>query len=127
MNLLELFRTHAADAEQYAPGEWIYREGESGTLLFVILSGEAELTRRGASIARLTAPDFFGEASSLGAPVRGESARALTAARVLPIGPVRLAALGEKHPALREVLADAARRRNAANESGERSALAHRS
>jgi CRP-like cAMP-binding protein len=110
MNWLELFTTHAADAEQYAPGEWIYREGEEGTLVFVLLAGEAELLHRGRSIARLAAPDFFGETAALGEPARTDSARAATTARVLPIGPARLAQLAAKHPSILSVLADAALR-----------------
>jgi len=111
MTWLELFRNHAADAEDYSAGEWIYREGELGTLLFILLSGEAELSRRSGTVARLVAPDFFGESTALGAPIREDSARALTATRVLPIGPARLRALSDKHPSLEAVLAQAAARR----------------
>lgn len=128
MNWLDLFRTHAADAEEYAAGEWIYREGEEGTLLFVLLAGDVELSADGAVADRLRAPDFFGEASALGCVCRPDGARAATAARVLPIGPARLAALAEKHPTLRAVLAEAATRRSdLRSDAGAHRALANRS
>jgi CRP/FNR family transcriptional regulator, cyclic AMP receptor protein len=128
MNWLDLFHSHAADAEEFTAGEWIYREGEEGTLLFVLLSGAAELSRRGATIARLEAPDFFGEAASLGIPCRCDSARAVSAVRVLPIGPARLTALAEKHPTFHTVLADAFTRRGETRfESDERRHSAARS
>lgn len=113
MNWLDLFRTHAADAEEYSAGEWIYREGEAGTLLFVLLAGEAELSVGGVVASLLRAPDFFGEAAALGCTRRPDSARAASLVRVLPIGPARLQALAEKHPTLLAVLAEASRRRHA--------------
>jgi CRP-like cAMP-binding protein len=128
MNWIDLFRTHAADAEEYSAGEWIYREGEPGTLLFVLLAGDVELSQRGAHLVRLSAPDFFGEAAALGSIRRGESSRALSAARVLPGGPPRFSSLCDKHPALRVVLAAAARNRSAAvPETDEPTPLAQRS
>lgn len=128
MYWLDLFRTHAADAEEYAAGEWIYREGERGTLLFILLAGDVELSVDGSVADRLRAPDFFGEASALGCACRPDSARAATLVRVLPIGPARLKALAEKHPTLLAVLAEACARRNEArSDPDERPALATRS
>lgn len=111
MSWIELFRSHAADAEEYAAGEWIYREGEEGTLLFVLLAGEVELSIARAVATSLEAPDFFGEASALGCARRLDSARAATSIRILPIGPARLKAIAEKHPTLLAVLTEACRRR----------------
>jgi CRP/FNR family cyclic AMP-dependent transcriptional regulator len=44
-----------------APGETIIVEGEAGTEFYVILRGDAIVTRGGAEVGRVGAGDFFGE------------------------------------------------------------------
>ena len=48
-----------------APGERLMREGANGYSFFVVLSGEVEVTRAGASVVTLVTGDFFGEAAVL--------------------------------------------------------------
>jgi CRP-like cAMP-binding protein len=45
----------------YEPGEAIVREGETGTALYIILSGRATVEQGGNVLGELKAGDFFGE------------------------------------------------------------------
>jgi hypothetical protein len=75
------------DTETYEPGEPIFREGEAGSIGFLLLDGEIALEREGEPIGRIAAGELFGESALLGEPIREATARALTAARVVPLGP----------------------------------------
>jgi len=70
----------------YGDGEVVFEEGDPGEVLFVIHSGEVELTRRGTAgrriVARLGPGEFFGEMSV----VIGER----RSARAVAVGGVRL-------------------------------------
>jgi CRP/FNR family cyclic AMP-dependent transcriptional regulator len=51
---------------RYAPGEPVFREGDTGRSMYIIVSGQAVLSRRGESglrvrLVRLGVGDFFGE------------------------------------------------------------------
>ena len=61
--LTELART-TEDMEVPA-GKVLCKEGELGHEFFVIIEGEAEVTRRGKQLATSTSGDFFGEISLL--------------------------------------------------------------
>jgi CRP-like cAMP-binding protein len=71
--------------EQVEAGEVLIHEGEPGRHFFVLLDGEAEVTRDGEIVNRLAAGDFFGEISLL-------SDRAATAS-VATCGPARVAVI----------------------------------
>jgi CRP-like cAMP-binding protein len=56
---------HAFEDEVFPPGQRVLRQGLSGSALYVILEGEAVVSRDGDEIARLGRGDFFGEVSVL--------------------------------------------------------------
>lgn len=56
---------HTFDDEMFAEGQRVLRKGLSGTGVYVILEGEAVVSRDGVEIARLGRGDFFGEVSVL--------------------------------------------------------------
>ena len=70
----------------FAVGEAVFEEGDPGEVLYVIMAGEIELSRRGPTgrrvVARLGSGEFFGEMSV----VIGET----RAARAVAISPTRL-------------------------------------
>lgn len=77
-------------AVAFEQGQSIYREGESGRVLYVILEGQVELLRRGKDehehVARtLSAGQWFGEKSILDVQPRPTSARASMPSLLLPI------------------------------------------
>lgn len=58
-----------------APGAFLYREGESGTQLYVIIEGDVELTRAGRPIMKLRAGESAGQVSFLDRGPRPVTAR----------------------------------------------------
>lgn len=50
---------------EFAPGQYIVRQGQVGTGFYLLASGRARVTRGGEALARLGPGDFFGELSVL--------------------------------------------------------------
>ena len=70
------------------PGEFVFRQGELGTEMFVVRSGEVEILHEGdpdRPVALLEKGDFFGEMSLLEEVPRSASARARSAATLLRV------------------------------------------
>lgn len=93
----------------YGPGETIIREGESGNELFVIEQGTAEvLVRSGAeltaSVARLAAGQFFGEAALLRDEQRTATVVATSECHLLVISASAFRAAAELDPSIAERL-----------------------
>jgi len=70
------------------PGEMVFREGEQGRELFVVLEGEMEVQKRSRNgnevrLALLGPGDWFGEMSVLDVQPRSASVRALAPSRLL--------------------------------------------
>jgi len=53
------------DELTFRPGQVVVEEGLLGETLFVVLSGEGKVVRRGRKLARVLPGDFFGELSAL--------------------------------------------------------------
>ena len=71
-----------------APGEYIFRQGDLGTEMFVVHAGEIEIVREGDppdSVALLEKGDFFGEMSLLEDVPRSASARARNESTLLRV------------------------------------------
>jgi hypothetical protein len=88
--------THRTDAEAFEPGEPIYRESEPGSVVFLLVEGEVVLERAGQPEERVAAGELFGEAALFGEGCRQDTARAVTSARVVPIGPALYASLAAR-------------------------------
>ena len=58
-----------------APGAFLYKEGESGTLLYVIIEGDVELSRAGRHIMKLRTGESAGQVSFLDRGPRPATAR----------------------------------------------------
>ena len=56
---------HQLEEEAFAEGQRVIRQGMSGSGVYVILEGEAVVSRGDQEIARLGRGDFFGEGSIL--------------------------------------------------------------
>ena len=66
------------DERLVTAGERLMREGANGYSFFVILSGEAEVSRGGDAVVTLVTGDFFGEGAVLDATRRNASVTART-------------------------------------------------
>ena len=61
---------------RYAAEDTIFREGDSSTLMYVILTGSVDITKQTRLIETIRAGDAFGFVSLLDGQVRGVTARA---------------------------------------------------
>jgi len=102
---------HRSDAETFEPGEPIYLEHEPGSLLFLLLEGEVELERDGRPVGEIRAGELFGEEALLGERLRPATARARTAARVVPVGPALYRHLADRDASFAWRVRSARRRR----------------
>ena len=86
----------------FAPGSVIFEEGDPGDVLFVIQSGEVELTRNGLmgrqAVARLGCGDFFGEMSVVVREPRTARAVAVSDCRLLELDGATLEAMCVERP-----------------------------
>ncbi len=86
----------------FAPGDVIFNEGDPGEVLFVIQSGEVEISRHGLSgrlaVARLAAGEFFGEMSVVVGELRTARAVAVTDCRLLELDAQTLEAMCVERP-----------------------------
>ena len=87
---------------QFAPGDLVFDEGDPGEVLYVIQSGEIELTRQGPAgrrvVARLGPGDFFGEMSIVIGEPRSARAVAVRRARLLELDAQTLEAMCVERP-----------------------------
>ncbi|MBU1218817.1 cyclic nucleotide-binding domain-containing protein [Myxococcota bacterium] len=93
----------------YDPGEYIVREGDTGTSLFVILQGQVNVTKLTSGgeenlISSLKAGDFFGEFALLADHRRHASIVTLTETKVIEIPKSTIVDLGKKHPELLDII-----------------------
>jgi signal transduction histidine kinase len=84
------------------PGEYLLREGEAGDAMFVIVSGELEVTKRAEDVelplARVGPGAIQGEIAAIGGHTRAASVRAITEVEVLRIPREGLLALLDAGP-----------------------------
>lgn len=90
----------------FAPQETIFRQGDPGGSLYIVLRGEVVLTlddtRGSQPLARLEAGSYFGEMSLLTGEPRSATARAVEDSEFLVISKRDLAPLLEAHPEVLE-------------------------
>jgi CRP-like cAMP-binding protein len=78
------------DEVDFPSGSTVFREGDSGRQLFVVLDGEMEVLKRGrnqadARIAILGPGDWFGEMSVIDVQARSATVRVVSPARLVSI------------------------------------------
>lgn len=66
-------------------GDVVVREGTYGHEAFILVSGEAEVTRGGKQVATLTAGSYFGELSLLDHQPRNATVRMATEGRIISL------------------------------------------
>jgi CRP-like cAMP-binding protein len=70
---------------QHRPGHVIAREGDRGIGFFLVLDGDARVSRGGKGLAKLKAGDFFGEISLLDRGPRTATVTASTPIRLFGV------------------------------------------
>lgn len=100
----ELSKKHlnrlAAESEElvFEPGQVVVKEGDPGETLFVVLSGQAKVTRGKRKVGEILPGDFFGELSAIDGDKRTASVVADTPLRVVRLFRHTLTALIEDEP-----------------------------
>ena len=107
---------HEMVLEQHGEGDIIITEGEAGSSLYVIVSGEVKVFTRGPkgesiSLAKLAQGDFFGEVSVLTGKPRTATITAVRPTELLRLDKEKLDQIVPKYPRVRAILDDFYRRR----------------
>jgi CRP-like cAMP-binding protein len=99
-----------ADEIDLPADKLLIREGERGREFFVLLEGEAEVTRKGRKLATRRAGEFFGEIALVSSLPRTATVKTREPSRALVIRDVEFRALLRQTPAIAvkvlEALAD---------------------
>ncbi len=107
-DLVQLKLTNATGVshEHFEPGEEVFHQGDLGDRIYIIASGEAEVTRKENGnetlIARLGPGEYFGEMALLNQTTRNATVRCLEPLDVLSIHKREFAVLAANLPAMRE-------------------------
>lgn len=83
---LQFIITQVEDMD-FAAGRVLCREGQSGADFFVLLSGGADVTRKGRRIAKMKPGDFFGEIALVDHGPRTATVTTTEPSRCLVLGP----------------------------------------
>ena len=113
--------THSPDALTLEPGAVLFHEGDEGDVMFAVIEGELELSRKGALIEVVGPGGILGELSLIDPAPRSADARARTAARVARVDQRQFTFLVQEHPTfalqVMAVMAERLRRTNEASTS----------
>jgi CRP/FNR family transcriptional regulator, cyclic AMP receptor protein len=102
---------HIADEIDLAEGKEMTREGSRGREFFVLLEGEADVTKNGSSINKLGSGDFFGEIALVSDSPRTATVTATSPVRALVITDRSFRRLLDEQPEIqRKVLVALAKR-----------------
>jgi CRP/FNR family transcriptional regulator, cyclic AMP receptor protein len=98
---------HIADELDLPKGKMMAEEGDRGREFFVLLEGEADVTKGDRSINRLGKGDFFGEIALVTHMPRMASVTAMSDVRVLVVTERDFAALLKRSPEISRGVAEA--------------------
>lgn len=97
MNPAELFR-HETDTVQLAPGDFLFREGDHGDKMYVLLEGEMEIRLGDFVFESAGAGALLGEMALIDDNPRTADSVAKSACRLAPIDQRRFQFLVQQHP-----------------------------
>jgi CRP/FNR family cyclic AMP-dependent transcriptional regulator len=106
----------AATEVDVAAGKVLVQEGGFDRDLFVILRGEAKVTRKDRRLSTMGPGDFFGELAFLDRAPRSATVKAVTDMRVMVLGAREFEGVVDQEPTLAKPLLSAMARRIRQNE-----------
>jgi CRP/FNR family cyclic AMP-dependent transcriptional regulator len=95
--LSEVFKHHDI-AQDYAPGDTVFRQGDDGYFMAILLQGEVEIRKQGTLLSRVRAGSIFGELGLIDHRPRSADAVAKTACRAALINEAHFYRLVEQTP-----------------------------
>jgi CRP-like cAMP-binding protein len=90
--------------QHFEPGELVFREGDTGDRLYIVLKGQAEVlmsARPDGPVARLGAGSYFGEMALLGSGRRNATVRCTEPMNVLTLSKRDFGLLAANLPGMR--------------------------
>jgi CRP/FNR family transcriptional regulator, cyclic AMP receptor protein len=97
MNLVELFR-HQIDLKAIPAGQILFKEGERGNFMYVLMSGTAEITVRNRVMETVVAGTIVGEMAIIDDSIRSATVVAKSDCKFLPIERERFVFLVQQKP-----------------------------
>lgn len=94
---LDPFRDQA-DVEAFSAGATIFREGDSGDRMYVVLYGEVALSINGRCVETIGSGGILGEMALVDSGPRSATATAVNAAQLAPITAQRFTLLVQNKP-----------------------------
>ena len=84
MNLAELFR-HETDLQVLAAGQALFKEGEQGDLMYVLIAGTAEISVRNRVVETAEVGAILGEMAMIDDEARSATVTAKSECKLMPI------------------------------------------
>jgi CRP/FNR family transcriptional regulator, cyclic AMP receptor protein len=97
MNLVELFR-HQIDLKPIPAGQALFKEGDRGNFMYVLMSGTAEIIVRDKVVETAAAGAIVGEMAIIDDSIRSATVMAKSNCKFLPIERERFNFLVQKKP-----------------------------
>jgi len=110
-----MFRHERETAQRVPAGTAVFREGDAGHVMYVILEGEVAIAVQGVEVDHAGPGDAFGEMALIDDAPRSATVTTITDCLLVEIGERRFEFLVQQHPRfalqMMRVLADRLRRR----------------
>jgi CRP-like cAMP-binding protein len=111
------FFKHSPDAVEVESGHTVFREGDAGDTMFVVLEGAVEVSHDGRVIETIGAGQIIGELALIDTGPRSASATAVAPSRLVSVGKKEFTFLVQEHPTFAlQVMAVMAERLRRAND-----------
>jgi CRP-like cAMP-binding protein len=94
---INMFR-NSHDAEVVPAGYILFKEGESGDIMFAVAEGQVELTHGGAVIEKIGPGGIIGEMALIDEAPRSATATAATETRLIRVDREHFVYLVQEHP-----------------------------
>lgn len=116
MSTINLFK-HSSDVIEVEPGFALFREGDLGDTMFVVIEGSVEVRRDGHVIETIGAGEIIGELALIDTGPRSASAITVAPSRLVSVGKQEFTFLVQEHPTFAlQVMAVMAERLRRAND-----------
>ena len=95
---IDIFRFEDADAVHFPAGADIFKEGDPGRMMYVMLAGKARILVHGVEVEEVGPGGVLGEMALIDNTPRSATATAITDCRLVAIGEKRFDFLVQQHP-----------------------------
>jgi CRP/FNR family transcriptional regulator, cyclic AMP receptor protein len=86
------------DLHSFSEGQIIFNEGDTGKLMYLVKTGEVEISKKGRQIDHVSPGGVFGEMALIDSSPRSATARAKTDCQLIPVDEFRFLFLVQHAP-----------------------------